>query len=237
MNYAQAIKQWRTKRRLTQAQLGELCGYEHAQSRIANYESISGKNAREPSFEELRIIAKALGLGSVPELLLGPDDDTQNFLAETGVEYDAHEYVGVALLDGFLSMGPGGQDVSPEVMKYLHFRKDWIRAQGWRPGALWAISSRGESMPGLVDDLDVMLVNADDRWPKNGRPPRQRVFAIKSPNGDLAKELFYDERTERLTVRSWNPDKGKWPDEHYSKDDIDNSLFVMGRVVWRGGIL
>lgn len=230
----------RTIRRLSQTKLASLAGC--SQGAISQIETGVSDNSRydDQIADALQVRRLWLVFGSGPmEMPRYEDIEPGETLSigETAAEYNANEYVGVALLDGFLSKGAGGQDVSPEVVKYLHFRRDWIRAQGWRPSALWAISSRGESMPGLVDDTDVLLVNTDDKWPLMGRSPRERVFAIKSPSGDLAKELIYDERNLRLTVRSWNPDKGRWPDEHYGREDLESSLFIMGRIVWRGGVL
>lgn len=53
---ATRIKTLRLARELTQSQLAILCGW--SQSRIANYENAS----REPSFCDINIMAKALGV-------------------------------------------------------------------------------------------------------------------------------------------------------------------------------
>lgn len=66
MDVGKKIREARKAARLSQEQLTDACGWEH-QSRISGYET--GK--REPSFEDLAIIAKAVGLKSAEALLTG----------------------------------------------------------------------------------------------------------------------------------------------------------------------
>ncbi len=53
------IKQARKARGLSQQELAEACGWEH-QSRISGYERMGRKGGREPSSEEIAIVAKVL---------------------------------------------------------------------------------------------------------------------------------------------------------------------------------
>ncbi|WP_245704346.1 LexA family protein [Pseudomonas defluvii] len=65
------IKHYRTLKGFSQAKLAKVCGWA-SQSRVGNYES----DAREPSLEDVKTIAKALDVA--PELILVGRADTQN---------------------------------------------------------------------------------------------------------------------------------------------------------------
>lgn len=66
MNIGEKIKAARERARLSQEALADRCGWNH-QSRVSGYET--GK--REPSFEDLKKIAIAVGLSSTEELIGG----------------------------------------------------------------------------------------------------------------------------------------------------------------------
>ena len=61
------IRSLRSQRRITQGELGKLCGFgDSAQGRIANYEA----GSREPKINELNTIANVLGTDVVCLLLM-----------------------------------------------------------------------------------------------------------------------------------------------------------------------
>lgn len=67
------IKKYRQQARLTQAALGEKCGWtQQPQSRISNYE----QGIREPNFNDLQLIASALGI-TLPDLIADSEESPE----------------------------------------------------------------------------------------------------------------------------------------------------------------
>lgn len=69
MKIGQKIKELRLSKKLTQTDLGKLCGWEDAQTRISNYE----RNRREPTLADMQTIAKNLDV-TVLEIIAGAED-------------------------------------------------------------------------------------------------------------------------------------------------------------------
>lgn len=69
MKIGQKIRELRTRKKLTQTELGDLCGWEDAQTRISNYE----RNRREPTLADMQVIAQNLGV-TVLEIIAGAEE-------------------------------------------------------------------------------------------------------------------------------------------------------------------
>ncbi|MES1936717.1 prophage transcriptional regulator [Salinisphaera hydrothermalis C27AD] len=71
----------------------------------------------------------------------------------------ASEFVEVPLYDVEAAAGHGSLVTNEEVRGRYAFRRDFVRSQGWRPEDLALITGRGDSMPGVIDDGQLVLVN------------------------------------------------------------------------------
>jgi phage repressor protein C with HTH and peptisase S24 domain len=223
MDYADAIKAWRKRRDLTQAQLAEALGYP-SQSRIGNYE----KRDRQPSWEDYEKMAEYFGCATVPEFLAGPDG--QQTLEEEAAPVTDETHFFVTKVRGvLLSAGPGIQvSWEHEEVDHSHaFTKAWMRGKGINPKRARILPVVGDSMSPYVRNGDVVLVNLEKNKLRSGE-----VFAIAVGDETRIKRLV--RRADgAVEVRSDNPSP-----EHATEvlrgQEID-MLKIIGMVEWRGG--
>lgn len=212
------IKKFRTQRNMTQAALGQACGWsDSAQARIANYEK-----GREPSVADLRIIARELGI-SIMDLIEGN---------EVRDEIPDDEYAMIPQYTAQGSTGNGTMNEHVEVKGGLAFKKDWLARMRLRPQFLRVLYASGNSMLPTINDGDVLLLDESQIEPRNGH-----VFAILRPDGHLiVKRLIQHDLTGAWIIRSDNSDKSIFPDINASMHEM-GEVAIVGRVVWHGGAL
>ncbi len=140
-------------------------------------------------------------------------------------------YVGVNQLSARAAAGKGADNSHVEIRGVLAFKSDWLRANRLNPKGLDVIYAEGDSMDPTINSGDVLLVDRSKVEPMDGH-----IFALQSEsNGTLVKRLVKSE-IDGWIIRSDNPDKKRYGDETLRDGEI-NEVRIIGRVVWRGGML
>lgn len=211
------IKHFREAKGWSQGELAEACGWA-SQSRVGNYEV----DKREPSLDDLRTIARLLGV-TLFDLLGDSEPETNNKPATEDYElvpqYDARFAAGGGYLNGHVEMK--GQ---------LAFKKSWIAELGLNPKKIVVGYLDGLSMYPTIHDGEVILVNLAEKELISGK-----VYAIIRPNGGLsAKRLVKKTIGPGWIIRSDNPDKNQYPDEDATEETLHEAP-ILGRIRWRGG--
>ncbi|MNJ48759.1 putative HTH-type transcriptional regulator [compost metagenome] len=147
-------------------------------------------------------------------------------------EDDAEDaYVHIKQYSALLSAGPGHANEHVEVRGTLAFKREWIRYMGLNPKNLKVIYAQGSSMEPTINDRDVLLIDESRVEPVDGQ-----VFALFSENkGAIVKRLIFSD-LEGWIVRSDNPDKTLYADLKIPDGEIHEHR-ILGRVIWRGGVL
>lgn len=203
--------------RKSQAWLAEQCGVsDNAVSKWFKTGKISRKNY-------LKAVSVLTGMPkSEVVAVLG--------VAELNADYasDPNEYVskvkGVSI-----AAGTGEIAYEHEEVDGSHaFKRSWLRQKGiGSVDRCKMMEVRGESMWPYLNNGDIVLVNLDDREIKSGE-----VYVLVTEEGARVKRLFW-KTSGALEIRSDN-ESPQFPTETLTGDEL-NGLFVLGRVVWRGG--
>jgi len=120
--------------------------------------------------------------------------------------------------------GINGFATEPDISESapIFFRSDWLRRKGLKSYKLKAIRVSGHSMETTLYDGDIVVVNTEDREPRDGE-----VFAVNYEGEPVIKRLIRESGLWWLS--SDNPDKGRYPRRECATD----SCLVIGRVVHR----
>lgn len=102
----------------------------------------------------------------------------------------------------------------------IYFRRDWLLSRGYRAEALIAIRVKGESMEPNLYEGDTVVVNTDDRKPKDGD-----VFAVNYEGEAVVKRLVRDSGSWWLS--SDNLDQRRFHRKHCAGD----GCLVIGRII------
>lgn len=217
MTLGQRIAHFRNKAGLTQEQLATACGWE-SKSRIGNYE----RDSREPTLEDLRVIAKALGV-SIFDLI------SDKSPSPTPVDHLDHALIPQYTAKG--SAGNGHSNDHVEVRGGLMFKRDWLRRMGLKDPNLRVIYASGMSMYPTLCDGDALLLDLSQTEPLDGR-----IYALLKPDGELIIKRLVRGITGGWIIRSDNEDKRLYPDQVATDTEIGH-LLILGRIVWHGGAL
>lgn len=140
-------------------------------------------------------------------------------------------YSGVLQLTAQGSTGSGEDNTHVEIRGVMAFKSAWLRANNLNQKHLDVIYASGNSMEPTINDGDVLLVDESKIEPKDGQ-----IFAMQSESkGTIVKRLVRSD-FEGWIIRSDNPDKTRYGDETLRDGEI-NEVRIIGRVVWRGGML
>jgi phage repressor protein C with HTH and peptisase S24 domain len=140
-------------------------------------------------------------------------------------------YTGVLQLTARGSTGDGDDNPHVEIRGVMAFKSSWLRANNLNQRHLDVIYANGNSMEPSINDGDVLLVDESKIEPKDGQ-----IFAMQSANkGTIVKRLVKSD-IDGWIIRSDNPDKARYGDEILRDGEI-NEVRIIGRVVWRGGML
>ncbi|WP_336352995.1 LexA family transcriptional regulator [Pseudomonas atacamensis] len=140
-------------------------------------------------------------------------------------------YTGVLQLTARGSTGDGDDNPHVEIRGVMAFRSSWLRANNLNQRHLDVIYANGHSMEPTINDGDVLLVDESKIEPKDGQ-----IFAMQSATkGTIVKRLVKSD-IEGWIIRSDNSDKARYGDEILRDGEI-NEVRIIGRVVWRGGML
>lgn len=140
-------------------------------------------------------------------------------------------YTGVLQLTAQGSTGGGEDNTHVEIRGVMAFKSAWLRANNLSQKYLDVIYANGHSMEPTINDGDVLLVDESKIEPKDGQ-----IFAMQSESkGTIVKRLVKSD-IDGWIIRSDNPDKARYGDEVLRDGEI-NEVRIIGRVVWRGGML
>ncbi len=198
------------------------------------------KGDADPSRTNLVALAKAAGV-SVGWLATGegamPQENEQAAQSHQAIPapWSAHDTLGNPVdLEEFVfvprynlqaSAGHGACTDGEKPVFTMAFRKYWITNYLHAdPKDLSVISVKGDSMEGVLNDRDVILINRADNKPGHG------LFVLRI-NGDLVVKRVQTVPGGKLKVSSAN--------EAYEPFEVDlnrptDDFEVMGRVVWYG---
>ncbi|WP_201491452.1 MULTISPECIES: LexA family transcriptional regulator [Pseudomonas] len=144
---------------------------------------------------------------------------------------DESGYTGVLQLTARGSTGDGDDNPHVEIRGVMAFKSAWLRANNLNQKNLDVIYANGHSMEPTINDGDVLLVDESRVEPKDGQ-----IFAMQSESkGTIVKRLVKSD-FDGWIIRSDNPDKARYGDETLRDGEI-NEVRIIGRVVWRGGML
>ncbi|WP_106804564.1 S24 family peptidase [Pseudomonas sp. S5D5] len=144
---------------------------------------------------------------------------------------DDPSYTGVLQLTARGSTGDGDDNPHVEIRGVMAFKSAWLRANNLNQKHLDVIYANGHSMEPTINDGDVLLVDESKIEPKDGH-----IFAMQSESkGTIVKRLVKSD-FDGWIIRSDNQDKARYGDETLRDGEI-NEVRIIGRVVWRGGML
>ncbi|HDL8234100.1 TPA: helix-turn-helix transcriptional regulator [Yersinia enterocolitica] len=145
-----------------------------------------------------------------------------------GNNVDLEDFVFVPRYNVSASAGYGAWNDDESPMFTVSFRRYWIvnhlKAD---PKKLSVISVAGDSMMGVLNDKDIILVNHDDRDPKEG------IYVIRLDSQLLVK-LVQRLPGSQLRISSTNP---VFEPFVVDLENVPNDFDVVGKVVWYGRVI
>lgn len=142
-----------------------------------------------------------------------------------GEEVDLAEFIFIPRYNVSASAG-FGSDISKEnVMHSMAFRKYWVdNVLGVCAKSLIVIGVKGDSMEGVINDGDVILINSEDKHLNNG------IYVIRI-NGDLIVKRTQMLPGGKVEITSANSNYRAF---EINLHDLPADFGVIGRVVWHG---
>lgn len=145
-----------------------------------------------------------------------------------GNHVDLDEFVFVPRYNVSASAGYGALNDDESPMFTVSFRRYWVvnhlKAD---PRKLSVISVSGDSMMGILNDKDIILVNHEDRDPREG------IYVIRLDSQLLVK-MVQRLPGSQLRISSTNPAFEPFIIE---LDNIPSDFDVIGKVVWYGRVI
>lgn len=186
----------------------------------AIYKWLSGRG--QPSVANLVALAKAAKV-SVEWLATGRESVAAKPASGRVLERD--DFVYLARHDVAQPAERGGPLRSEQIVDYLAFREEWLRARlNADPRNLLLVEAAGDAMAPTLEDSDLVLVDlAEPRFRREG------IYVLRRDNELEVKRL--QRRPDRtLTIISDNP--------AYRPVDVPSkSVHIIGRVIWAAGRL
>ncbi|HHJ4285349.1 XRE family transcriptional regulator [Klebsiella variicola] len=192
---------------------------------------------REPSATHILKLSECLKV-SVEWLITG-DEKTESLQlpasisSSTAVDVqgnhvDLEEFVFVPRYNVSASAGYGAWNDDESPMFTVSFRRYWvINHLKADPRKLSVISVVGDSMMGVLNDKDIILVNHDDRDPREG------IYVIRLDSQLLVKRVQRLPGSQ-LRISSTNP---AFEPFIIDLDNIPSDFDVVGKVVWYGRVI
>lgn len=183
----------------------------------------------EPKTFRLAAIGKAAGVrlewlatGEGPKLLDGEEPHAQACADSVWEAFDL-----VPLYEVMVSAGPGVVVEGERIDAQLAFRKDWLRRLGLQTRQLALVRADGDSMQPTINDGDALLIDTSKRHLTDGH-----IYVMRINDELRAKRL---QRLVDGSVRV-SSDNAIYTDEVIDASDLDQ-LHILGRVVWKGGLI
>ncbi|HEB5414356.1 TPA: helix-turn-helix transcriptional regulator [Klebsiella pneumoniae] len=145
-----------------------------------------------------------------------------------GNEVDLDEFVFVPRYNIAAAAGYGAWNDDETPMFTVSFRRYWVTNHlKADPSKLSVISVYGDSMEGVLNDKDIILINHDDREPREG------IYVLRI-DGQLIVKRVQRLPGSILRVTSTNPAY-----EPFSVDmnNLLGDFAVVGKVVWYGRVV
>lgn len=145
-----------------------------------------------------------------------------------GNEVDLDEFVFVPRYNIAAAAGFGAWNDDETPMFTVSFRRYWVTNHlKADPSKLSVISVYGDSMEGVLNDKDIILINHDDREPREG------IYVLRI-DGQLIVKRVQRLPGSILRVTSTNPAY-----EPFSVDmnNVLGDFAVVGKVVWYGRVI
>ena len=133
----------------------------------------------------------------------------------------------VPLYEVMVSAGPGVVVEGERIDAQLAFRKDWLRRLGLQTRQLALVRADGDSMQPTINDGDALLIDTSKRHLTDGH-----IYVMRINDELRAKRL---QRLVDGSVRV-SSDNAIYTDEVIDASDLDQ-LHILGRVVWKGGLI
>lgn len=139
------------------------------------------------------------------------------------------EFAMVQQLDVAAACGDGVYVEHVVVKGGLAFKRSSLREFGVPESAARIIYAKGGSMWPTIQDGCVVLINTNEREPREGK-----VYAICTPDGTIVLKRLVMEYHPVMSGQAWimrsdNPDKTAHPDKILPPDD---RTMIVGQAVW-----
>lgn len=223
MHIGEIIKRWMNERGLSGSDLSQLSGVTQA-----TIHRITTGESRDPRRSNIEKLAHVMGHTADEAYYLAEKPDG---VYEEVSEYAAsHVFVDIPYYrDTELSAGHGAVVHSEDLTGSLSFRRDWLRGLGLNEADLCVVKCAGESMEPNVRDGDIVLINQQDKTIRDGC-----VYALNYA-GDARLKRLTRRFDGSLIIKSDNH-APEFSDELVTPE-LSDSLIVIGKAVWRGGLL
>lgn len=142
-----------------------------------------------------------------------------------GNSININDFVFIPYYDVAASAGHGAWTEDEPQKSTLAFRRSWLAAFVTRHfEQLSVVSVRGDSMSGVLENGDTILINHTQTEPQDG------LFALRIGNDVFVKRI--QRIPNKLIIKSANPDYE--PFEIDLSEENDESIAIIGKVVWLG---
>lgn len=193
---------------------------------------------REPAASSILRLSETLKT-SVGKLLLGVDSEedkpastavlaTRAAVDVKGNTVDLGEFVFVPRYNVSAAAGYGAWNDDESPMFTVSFRRYWVTNHlKADPAKLSVISVSGDSMEGVLNDKDIILVNHADREPREG------IYVLRI-DGQLLVKRVQRLPGAQLRITSTNP---AYEPYNISLNNIPDDFDILGKVVWYGRVI
>ncbi|KNC89931.1 repressor [Trabulsiella odontotermitis] len=145
-----------------------------------------------------------------------------------GNEVDLNEFVFVPRYNVNASAGYGAWNDDETPMFTVSFRRYWVTNHlKADPSNLSVISVYGDSMEGVLNDKDIILVNHSDRDPREG------IYVLRV-DGQLLVKRVQRLPGAQLRVTSTNP---AYEPFTINLNNVPSDFDIVGKVVWYGRVV
>lgn len=145
-----------------------------------------------------------------------------------GNNVDLEEFVFVPRYNVSASAGYGSWNDDETPMFTVSFRRYWVTNHlKADPAKLSVISVYGDSMEGVLNDKDIILINHADKEPREG------IYVLRI-DGQLIVKRVQRLPGSLLRITSTNP---AYEPFSINLNDVPNDFDIVGKVVWYGRVI
>ena len=153
-----------------------------------------------------------------------PTAVTKELTSKSGEQTEADTgWVDVPLYAVSVSSGSGRISDRAEIRTHLKFRAESLRRKGLQPSELCCVTNSGDSMSGILEDGDTLMINTANTMPTGD------IFVLRIGDLLLAKRLQL-QVDGTLQVISQNQIYPVEVISEKSRHDVE----ILGQVVWAG---